>query len=94
MNDSVGLAAHRFAALIAPVIDRVFLAAMQAALRYHRADAHAAAGHTSASIVELPDGAQRRAIELETDRRAAGPYATLTPPQRLEFLADLAALPG
>ncbi|MGC5032440.1 hypothetical protein [Micromonospora sp. DT229] len=68
------------------------------ALRYHRADAHAAAwaaaGHTPASIVELPDGPQRRAIELETDRRAAGPYAVLTPPQRLEFLADLAALPG
>ncbi|MEV6691412.1 hypothetical protein AB0M35_08085 [Micromonospora sp. NPDC051196] len=68
------------------------------ALRHHRADAHAhawgAAGHTAASIVELPDGPQRRAIELETDRRAAGPYATLTAAQRLDTLADLAALPG
>ncbi|BCJ59545.1 hypothetical protein [Micromonospora endophytica] len=67
-------------------------------LRYHRADAHAAAweaaGHTPPSITELPDGAQRRAIELETDRRAAGPYATLTAAERLELLADLAALPG
>ncbi|WP_341718155.1 hypothetical protein QQG74_31030 [Micromonospora sp. FIMYZ51] len=68
------------------------------ALRYHRADAHAAAwaaaGHTPRTIAELPDGPQRRAIEAETDRRAAGPYATLTAPERLDLLADLAALPG
>ncbi|MBQ1048552.1 hypothetical protein KBX50_08775 [Micromonospora sp. C51] len=68
------------------------------ALRYHRADAHAAAweaaGHTAVSIAELPDGPQRQAIELETDRRAAGPYAVLTAEERLTMLADLAALPG
>ncbi|GIJ78988.1 hypothetical protein SAMN05443287_10754 [Micromonospora phaseoli] len=67
-------------------------------LRYHRADAHAAAwgaaGHTAGSIVALPDGAQRQAIELETDRRAAGPYVALTAEERLTMLADLAALPG
>ncbi|MDG4791066.1 hypothetical protein O7626_35050 [Micromonospora sp. WMMD1102] len=67
-------------------------------LRYHRADAHAAAwqaaGHTARSIVELAAGPERLAIELETDRRAAGPYAVLTPPERLRLLADLAALPG
>ncbi|MEH0936801.1 hypothetical protein [Micromonospora psammae] len=67
-------------------------------LRYHRADAHAAAwtaaGHTAASVVELPDGPERHAIELETDRRAAGPYAALTAEERLTVLADLAALPG
>ena len=67
-------------------------------LRHHRDDAYAAAwsaaGHTATSIAELPDGAQRRAIELETDRRAAGPYAALAASQRLEMLADLAALPG
>ncbi|GIJ22033.1 hypothetical protein [Micromonospora lutea] len=66
-------------------------------LRYHRADAHAdawqAAGHTAASIV-VPAGPQRQAIELETDRRAAGPYAVLTAEERLTMLADLAALPG
>ena len=67
-------------------------------LRYHRADAHAAAwtaaGHTATSLGELPDGPERRAIELETDRRAAGPYSTLTADERLGVLADLAALPG
>ncbi|GIG89234.1 hypothetical protein [Plantactinospora endophytica] len=67
-------------------------------LRYHRADAHAAAwqaaGHTARSIVELAAGPERLAIELETDRRAAGPYAVLEPPERLLLLADLAALPG
>ncbi|AVT30889.1 hypothetical protein C6361_16935 [Plantactinospora sp. BC1] len=67
-------------------------------LRYHRADAHAAAwqaaGHTARSIAELAAGPERIAIELETDRRAAGPYAVLTPAERLRLLADLAALPG
>lgn len=67
-------------------------------MRYHRADAHAAAwtaaGHTAASVVELPAGPERRAIELETDRRAAGPYTVLTAEERLAVLADLAALPG
>ncbi|WBB55701.1 hypothetical protein [Verrucosispora sp. WMMD573] len=43
---------------------------------------------------ELPDGPQRQAIELKTDRRAAGPYAVLTAEERLTMLADLAALPG
>ncbi|TDB78510.1 hypothetical protein [Micromonospora sp. KC723] len=68
------------------------------ALRYHRADAHAAAwtaaGHTAASVTELPPGPEHRAIELETDRRAAGPYIGLDAEERLAVLADLAALPG
>jgi len=67
-------------------------------LRYHRADAHAAAwtaaGQTAHSIAAMPAGPGRGAIEAETDRRAAGPYAALTPDERLTFLADLAALPG
>ncbi|MEH0842956.1 hypothetical protein V6U81_11280 [Micromonospora sp. CPCC 205711] len=67
-------------------------------LRYHRADAHAAAwtaaGHTAATVADLPPGPERRAIELETDRRAGGPYAVLTADERLGMLADLAALPG
>lgn len=67
-------------------------------LRYHRADAHAAAwtaaGHTAGSITDLAPGAERLAIELETDRRAAGPYLVLTAEERLTMLADLAALPG
>lgn len=65
-------------------------------LRYHRADAHAAAwqaaGLTAAEL-PLPPGPQRDAVEAETDRRAAAAYATLTEPQRWQFLADLAALP-
>lgn len=67
-------------------------------LRYHRADAHAAAwtaaGHTATSVVALAEGPERLAIELETDRRAAGPYVVLTAEERLAMLADLAALPG
>ncbi|TDC00351.1 hypothetical protein E1091_05075 [Micromonospora fluostatini] len=67
-------------------------------LRYHRADAHAAAwtaaGHTAQTVDALPDGPERLAIELETNRRAAGPYAVLTADERLAMLADLAALPG
>jgi hypothetical protein len=68
------------------------------ALRHHRADAHAdawtAAGHTPRSIVTRAPGPERLAIELETDRRAAVPYAVLAPAERLAMLADLAALPG
>ncbi|WBB78634.1 hypothetical protein O7606_20835 [Micromonospora sp. WMMD882] len=68
------------------------------ALRYHRADAHAAAwtaaGHTAASVSALPDGPERLAIEQETDRRAAAPFGALTADERLTMLADLAALPG
>ncbi|GGM00108.1 MULTISPECIES: hypothetical protein [Micromonospora] len=68
------------------------------ALRYHRADAHAAAwtaaGHTAQSVEALPAGPEQRAIALETDRRAAAPYTVLTAEERLAMLADLAALPG
>jgi hypothetical protein len=67
-------------------------------LRYHRADAHAAAwqaaGLTSATIRQLPAGPTRDAIEAETNRRAGAPYATLSPDERITFLAGLAALPG
>jgi hypothetical protein len=67
-------------------------------LRYHRADAHAAAwgaaGLTAAQMLALPPGPQRDAIEAETNRRAAPPFAALPAPARLRLLADLAALPG
>jgi hypothetical protein len=67
-------------------------------LRYHRADAHAAAwaaaGHTARTIVELAPGPDREAIEAETNRLAGAPFAALTPDERLLLLADLAALPG
>ncbi|MGH9116574.1 MAG: hypothetical protein ACRD0A_01455 [Acidimicrobiales bacterium] len=68
-----------------------------AAFRYHRADAHAAAwaaaGHTAATINHLAPGAERDAIEADTNRRAAAPYRALTADERLVFLAALAALP-
>jgi hypothetical protein len=67
-------------------------------LRYHRADAHAAAwqaaGLTSAAIRKMPAGPAREAIEAETNHRAGLPYATLTPHERITLLAGLAALPG
>ncbi len=69
-----------------------------AALRYHRADAHAAswaaAGHTAESINAIEAGPERDAIEAETNRRAAPPFAALSPDERLTLLAGLAALPG
>jgi hypothetical protein len=67
-------------------------------LRYHRADAHAAAwqaaGLTSAAIQQLPAGPARDAIEADTNRRSGLLYATLSPDERIALLAGLAALPG
>ncbi|NUR74360.1 MAG: hypothetical protein HOU81_26415 [Hamadaea sp.] len=67
-------------------------------LRYHRADAHAAAwqaaGRTAADMATLPvHSAVRIPIEQETNRGAAAPWTALRPAERLEFLAGLAALP-
>jgi hypothetical protein len=70
-------------------------------MRYHRADAHAAAwrsaGLTAAEIQAMPWGTpwtrQRRDIEDGTNRNAAPPYAVLALNERLSLLADLAALP-
>jgi hypothetical protein len=67
-------------------------------LRYHRADAHAAAweaaGHTAQSVAELGRGPERAGIEAATNRLAAPPYALLDAQERLHLLGDLAALPG
>jgi hypothetical protein len=67
-------------------------------LRYHRADAHAAAWHaagqTAQTMVELPVGAQRDRIEAETNRRAGTPYAGVTTAERSNFVHGLASLPG
>lgn len=69
-----------------------------AALRYHRADAHeaawAAAGYTAVSIAALEDGAPRAAVEAETNRLAATPFAALSDREQATFLAGLAALAG
>jgi hypothetical protein len=68
------------------------------ALRYHRADAHAAAwggaGLTAKEIASMPPGPRRDAIEAETNRLASPPYEALGAGERLGLLADLAALPG
>jgi hypothetical protein len=67
-------------------------------LRYHRADAHAAAwqaaGLTSAAINQMAAGPVRDTIEAETNRQAGIPYTALDPDERMTFLAGLAALPG
>jgi hypothetical protein len=56
-----------------------------AALRYHRADAHAAAwqaaGLTANEIIALEPGPSRDRIEDETNRRAAEPYRALPEPE-------------
>ncbi|KAB8196360.1 hypothetical protein FH608_006275 [Nonomuraea phyllanthi] len=57
-----------------------------AALRYHRADAHAAAwqaeGLSAAEIVGLRDGPVRARIEERTNLRAATPYEILSEDER------------
>ncbi|MCK2214349.1 hypothetical protein MF672_011180 [Actinomadura sp. ATCC 31491] len=62
-----------------------------AALRYHRADAHAAAwraaGLSAAEIVGLRDGPLRAGVELETNERAGAPYGALSAGER-ETLYD------
>ncbi|MFD1546901.1 hypothetical protein [Nonomuraea guangzhouensis] len=67
-----------------------------AALRYHRADAHAAAwraaGLTAAEIVALGPGPLRDRIERETNQRAAAPYGALTEHERALFHDGLLAL--
>jgi Protein of unknown function (DUF998) len=68
------------------------------ALRYHRADAHAAAwqaaGLTRATVAQLPAGPDRQAIEAETNRRNGPAFAALTTEERATFGAGLAALAG
>ncbi|HUR08917.1 MAG TPA: hypothetical protein VM347_40700 [Nonomuraea sp.] len=67
-----------------------------AALRYHRADGHAAAwraaGLTVAEIVALGPGPLRDRIERETNQRAATPYGAITEHERALFHGGLLAL--
>jgi 8-oxo-dGTP pyrophosphatase MutT (NUDIX family) len=66
-------------------------------LRYHRADAHAAAwraaGLTAEQMQALPATALRDDIERRTNELAAPPYAVLSVDERAELLAALRALP-
>lgn len=67
-----------------------------AALRYHRADAHAAAwqeaGLSVAEIVALKPGPARERIESRTNQRAARPYRILTEPERERLYGGLLRL--
>jgi hypothetical protein len=67
-----------------------------AALRYHRADAHAvawrAAGLTAGNIADLEPGALRDAIEDDTNERAAQPYSALTARERETLFEGLLTL--
>lgn len=67
-----------------------------ATLRYHRADAHAAAWTAvGLTAVQAPgQGVQRERIEAETNRLAGPPFEALDATERLSLLAGLAALPG
>jgi hypothetical protein len=69
-----------------------------AVLRYHRADAHAAAwraaGHTVDTIGGLADGPERERVEAETNRRSGLPYATLSAAERSRLVSGLTGLPG
>jgi hypothetical protein len=67
------------------------------AMRYHRADAHAAAwsseGLTVAQVRSLgPQSPQRLRIEATTDRTASRPYRTLTPHTRTNLRNALGTL--
>lgn len=69
-------------------------------MRYHRADAHAAAwraaGWAAVDVAAMPWGTtwstERHAIESETNARAAPPFESLSAEERLTLLADLGAL--
>ncbi|MCA2228173.1 hypothetical protein [Nonomuraea aurantiaca] len=67
-----------------------------AALRYHRADSHAAAwraaGLTAAEIIVLGPGPLRDGIERETNRRAAEPYGAISEHERALLHDGLLAL--
>ncbi|WP_327088473.1 hypothetical protein OIE66_40180 [Nonomuraea sp. NBC_01738] len=67
-----------------------------AALRYHRADAHAAAwraaGLTARQVVTLRGGQVRESIEADTNARAALPYAVLTDDERDTLITSLGEL--
>jgi hypothetical protein len=76
----------------------VLLSERLTGLRFHRFDAHIAAwraaGLSVETIKELKAGPERTVIEVETNRRAATPYAVLDAVERLELVAGLGALPA
>lgn len=78
--------------------DEAKLSERLAGLRFHRFDAHVAAwtaaGLTAQTVKVLAPGPERDAIEADTNRRAAAPYSSLAPTERLDLVAALGALSG
>jgi hypothetical protein len=64
-------------------------------LRFHRFDAHIAAwrdaGYSVPDLDSLSD-LERAALDVDTNARAAGPYAVLSPSERKQMLAGLGDL--
>jgi hypothetical protein len=67
-------------------------------LRFHRFDAHIEAWQQAGMSVEevqsLTDGPRREAVEEQTNRLSAAPYAALDPWERVEMIGGLGALPN
>jgi hypothetical protein len=67
-------------------------------MRFHRYDAHVAAwraaGLDAAGVEALEDGPVRVAIEADTNRRDAPPYAALDVDERVALLEGLVSLPS
>jgi hypothetical protein len=76
----------------------IVLAEQLTALRFHRFDAHIsawqAAGLSKIDIQALGEGSEREAIEVDTNRRAASPFAALGRRDRFDIIAALGALPN
>ena len=78
--------------------DAALLSERLTGLRFHRFDAHVAAwraaGLTVDQIKALRSGPARAAIEADTNRRAATPYAALDPPNDSSFSPVWARCPA
>lgn len=76
----------------------IVLAEHLTALRFHRFDAHISAwqatGLSKDDVQALHEGSERDAIEVDTNRRAAPPYAVLDRRERFDLIAALGALPN
>lgn len=76
----------------------IVLAEQLTALRFHRFDAHIsawrAAGLSRNDVQELRESSERDAIEVDTNRRAAPPFAALERWERFDIVAALGALPN
>jgi hypothetical protein len=73
------------------------LAEQLSCLRFHRADAHAAAwlaaGFTGEQVT-APNATLPDSVEADTNTRAARPYQALSPSERTELIDGLLRLPG